>query len=94
MESRDKTFVMRFSLVANIPDGLWEDDEFEADEWLSEWEAAIKPGLIRAIFSHLRSFPNWEAHVRNRGISPLDQIEIVLERTFSVPPKPSDDTLQ
>ena len=88
MESRDKTFVIRFSLTANIPEALWEDDDFEADEWLNEWEVAIKPGLIRAIFSHLRSFPNWEAHVRNRGISPLDEIEIALERSFNLPPKP------
>jgi hypothetical protein len=93
MESRDKTFVLRFSLTANIPDALWEDENFEEDEWRGEWEGAIKPGLIRAIFSHLRSFPNWEAHVRNRGISPLDEIEIVLERNFSVPPK-SSGTLQ
>ena len=88
MEARDKTFAMRFSLTANIPNALWEDDDFEEDAWLGEWEGAIKPGLIRAIFLHLRSFPNWEAHIRNRGISPLDEIEIVLERNFSVPPKP------
>ena len=88
MESRDKTFVMRFSLAATIPDALWDDDDFEEDAWLNEWEIAIKPGLIRAVFSHLRSFPNWEAHVRNRGLSPLDEIEIVLERSFSGPPKP------
>jgi len=86
MESRDKTFVLRFSLTANIPEALWDDDTFEGDEWLNEWEVALKPTLIRAIFAHLRSFPNWEAHVRNRGISPLDEIEIVLERSFSVPP--------
>jgi DNA-binding SARP family transcriptional activator len=88
METRDKTFVMRFSLTATMPEALWADDDFEEDAWLTEWEAAIKPGVIRAVFSHLRSFPNWEAHVRNRGISPLDEIEIVLERSFSVPPMP------
>lgn len=93
MESRDQTFILRFSLTANIPDALWDNDAFEEDEWLSEWEVAIKPGLIRTMFSHLRSFPNWEAHVRNRGISPLDEIEIVLERHCSVPPKPGG-TLQ
>lgn len=87
MDSRDKNFVLRFSLTANVPEALWEDDDFEGDEWLNEWEAMIKPGLIRAIFAHLRSFPNWEAHVRNRGISPLDEIEIVLERSFGMPPK-------
>ena len=88
MESRDKTFVVRFSVTADIPDALWDNDDFEGDEWLNEWEVGIKPGLIRAVFSHLRSFPNWEAHVRNRGISPLDEIEIVLARSFSGPPKP------
>jgi hypothetical protein len=89
MDSTEKTFVLRFSLRADIPGELWDDDDFEGDEWLTEWEAGIKPGLLRAIFTHLRSFPNWEAHIRNRGISPLDEVEIVLERGFSPPPKSS-----
>ena len=94
METRDKTFCIRFSLTADIPDALWEDDDFNEDGWLDEWEAAIKPGLIRAVFSHLRSFPNWEAHIRNRGISPLDEIEIALQRTFSLPGKPPGSGVQ
>lgn len=87
METRENTFTLRFSLTADIPAALWEDDDFEEDEWLNEWEVAIKPGLIRAVFTHLRSFPSWEAHVRNRGISPLDEIEIVVQRSFSAPAK-------
>ena len=85
MESRDHTFMLRFSLTASIPDACWEDDDFEGVEWLNEWEAAVKPGLIRAVFDHLRSFPDWEAHVRNRGLSPVDEIEIVVERRFPEP---------
>jgi hypothetical protein len=94
METREKTFTIRFSLTADIPDALWEDDEFEEDSWLDEWEGAIKPGLIRALFSHVRSFPNWEAHIRNRGISPLDEIEIALQRSFGPPPKARDSGVQ
>lgn len=94
METREKTFTIRFSLTADIPDALWEDDEFEEDSWLDEWEGAIKPGLIRAVFSHLRSFPNWEAHIRNRGISPLDEIEIALQRSFSQSHKAPDSDVQ
>jgi hypothetical protein len=94
METREKTFTIRFSLTADIPEALWEDDEFEEDSWLDEWEGAIKPGLIRAVFSHLRSFPNWEAHIRNRGISPLDEIEIALQRNFSLPHKAPDSDVQ
>lgn len=86
METQEKSFTIRFSLAAKIPDALWEDDAFEEEDWLTEWEAQIKPALIRAVFGHLRSFPNWEAHIRNRGISPLDEIEISLERSFVVPP--------
>ena len=88
METHEKTFTIRFSLAAKIPETLWENDDFEEDDWLTEWEARIKPALIRAVFGHLRSFPNWEAHIRNRGISPLDEIEIALERSFVVPPLP------
>jgi hypothetical protein len=94
MEIREKTFNVRFSLGASIPQALWDDEQFEGDEWLQEWEVAIKPGLVRAIFAHLRSFPNWEAHVRNRGMSPLDEIEIVFQRTFSVVAPGSDTTVQ
>ena len=88
METNEKTFSIRFSLTARIPETLLEDEQFEEDAWLREWEAMIKPGLLRAIFTHLRSFPDWEAHVRNRGISPVDEIEVALERRFSVPAAP------
>jgi len=94
METSEKTFNFRFSLTAAIPEALWDDDRFEGDEWLQEWEVAIKPGLVRAIFAHLRSFPNWEAHVRNRGLSPLDEIEVVFRRTFSAIAPGSDTTVQ
>ena len=89
MDTREKTFNIRFSLTADIPQALWDDEDFEEDQWLNEWEAAIKPGLIRAVFTHLRSFPDWEAHVRNRGVSPLDEIEIAVQRRFEVDGKPS-----
>jgi hypothetical protein len=94
METREKSFAIRFSLTASIPDALWDDERFEEQSWLDEWEVSIKPGLIRAIFSHLRSFPDWEAHIRNRGISPLDEIEVVVQRTFDVPGKPPGGTVQ
>ena len=87
MESKEKTFVVRFSLTADLPEAVWEDDDFEEEAWLNEWEAVIKPGLIRGIFSHLRSFPNWQAGVRNRGLAPTDEIEVVLQRRFHLPPK-------
>jgi hypothetical protein len=89
MDTREKTFNIRFSLTADIPQALWDDEDFEEDQWLNEWEAAIKPGLIRAVFTHLRTFPDWEAHIRNRGVSPLDEIEIAVQRRFEVDGKPS-----
>lgn len=82
METKETTFNLRFSLLAQIPDELWDDEDFEENTWLEDWEAHIKPGLIRAVFTHLRAFPGWQARVRNRGISTADEIEIVLERTF------------
>jgi len=88
MQTNEKSFTLRFSLTAAIPDTLLEDDDFEEDDWLNDWEAQIKPGLIRAVFAHLRSFPEWDAHIRNRGISPLDEIEIVVERRFALPDQP------
>lgn len=78
METREKTFTLRFSLMADMPDALWDDENFEENAWIDEWETAIKPGLVRAVFGHLRSFAGWEARTRNRGISPLDEVEIVV----------------
>jgi len=80
METREKTFLLRFTLEAQIPEALFEEEDFEEDAWLDEWEVEIKPGLIRAVFAQLRATPTWSARVRNRGVSPLDEIEIVVTR--------------
>ena len=80
METRDKTFVLRFTLRAEIADAEWEREDFEEDAWLDEWEVAVKPALIRAVCAQLRAAPGWSARVRNRGVSPLDEIEIVVTR--------------
>ncbi len=85
MEIREKMFTVRFSLTATIPDALWEDENFEENQWLEQWDRQIKPGLIRTVFAYLRSFPDWQARIRNRGISPEDEIEVVLERTLTTP---------
>jgi hypothetical protein len=83
----EKTFTLRFSLSAEIPEALLEDDDFDERAWLSEWETAVKPRLIRQIFGELRSFPDWEARVRNRGISPEDEVEVVVTRKYPAPPQ-------
>jgi hypothetical protein len=85
METRERTFVLRFSLSTTIPDERWDDETFEENAWLDEWEAHLKPGLVRAVFTHLRSFPGWSAHVRNRGVDPENEIEIALVRAPDPP---------
>jgi hypothetical protein len=82
-DSEERTFCLRFSLSAEISEEAWEEEDFEGDEWLNEWEIKIKPGLIRTVFTYLRTFPGWECHIRNRGVSPLDEVEIVLKKTAS-----------
>ncbi|HEY2388554.1 MAG TPA: hypothetical protein VGK30_16480 [Candidatus Binatia bacterium] len=94
MERREKTFVLRFTLETRIPPALLEDDEFEEESWLDEWETALKPQVIRAVFASLRGVPGWSARVRNRGISPLDEIEIVVSRRFATPTEEDDDATQ
>ena len=83
MYQEEKTFTFRFSLEASFP------DEYEGDEehhtWVREWEARIKPDLLKVLFESLRQHQSWQAHVRNRGKSPADEIEIVLARDFSKP---------
>ena len=83
MYQEEKTFTLRFSLEASFPD----DHEGEEDNqaWVREWEARIKPDLLKMLFELLRQHRSWQTHVRNRGKSPADEIEIVLARDFSKP---------
>lgn len=78
MYQEEKTFTLRFSLEAAFPD----DYEGEQDNylWLKEWEQVVKPDLLKAVFDCLRRHPAWTAHVRNRGLSPLDEIEIAMAK--------------
>jgi len=87
METRERTFKVRLSIIGEFDEAAVEDDALDGDRWLEEWEAAIQPGLIRAVFAYLRTFPAWHARVRNRGIAPTDEIEIVLTRRFTAPPR-------
>jgi hypothetical protein len=81
MYQEEKTFALRFTLEASFPD----DYEGEADNkaWLREWEAHIKPKMLKLVFESLRQHPGWISHIRNRGASPADEIEVVLARDFS-----------
>ncbi|MDF0644380.1 MAG: hypothetical protein P0111_10135 [Nitrospira sp.] len=83
MHREEKTFRLRFSLEVSFP----EDYEGEEDEfaWVHDWEARIKPQLLKSVFDSLRQHPAWSAHIRNRGISPVDEIEVVVSRDYSDP---------
>jgi hypothetical protein len=83
MYQEEKAFTLRFSLEASFPDDYEGDEEHQA--WVREWEARIKPDLLKALFESLRQHQSWKTHVRNRGKSPADEIEIVLARDFSKP---------
>lgn len=83
MYQEEKTFALRFTLEASFPDDYaGEEDE---QNWVREWETRIKPQLIKSVFESLRLHGGWAAHIRNRGASPTDEIEIVLTRDFSKP---------
>jgi hypothetical protein len=83
MYQEEKTFTLRFSLEASFPDDYVGEEENQA--WVREWEARIKPDLLKTLFESLRQHRSWQTHVRNRGKSPADEIEIVLARDFSKP---------
>ncbi len=76
----EKAFTLRFTLEAEFPDD-YEGDEDEY-KWVKEWEQDLKPALLKLIFDSLRKHSSWKAHVRNRGASPLDEIEIALVKSF------------
>ena len=83
MYQEDKTFTLRFSLETRFPDDYEGEEDHHA--WVQRWETRIKPDLIKSVFESLRRAPEWKAYARNRGKSPDDEIEIVLERDFSTP---------
>lgn len=81
MYQEEKTFTVRFSLEASFPDDYTGDEDER--NWLHEWETRIKPHLLKSIFESLRNHGGWSSHIRNRGISPADEIEIVVAKDFS-----------
>ncbi|HJU04858.1 MAG TPA: hypothetical protein VJ692_06860 [Nitrospiraceae bacterium] len=84
MFQEEKTFNLRFSLEAHFPEDYDGDEDNQA--WLQEWEKYIKPDMLKVLFESLRKHRTWSAHVRNRGISPLDEIEIAMVRDISPDP--------
>ncbi|GMV51275.1 hypothetical protein FBQ96_11685 [Nitrospirales bacterium NOB] len=77
----EKTFTFRISLEAHFPDDYEGDQDEQA--WVKEWERYIKPVLLKNLFDSLRQYPAWTSHVRNRGKSADDEIEVALIRDFS-----------
>lgn len=84
MTQEEKSFTFRISLEANFPDEYGGEGDNYA--WLQEWERLVKPELLRVMFDSLRRHPTWSAHVRNRGLSPLDEIEIAMVKDFAKSP--------
>ena len=81
MYHEEKTFNLRFHLEAQFP------EEYEGDEdehaWEHDWETRIKPDIIKAVFQALRNTPSWSSHVRNRGKSATDEVEIAMIKSFN-----------
>ncbi len=81
MHQEARTFTLRISLEASFP------DQYEGDEdnfaWTAEWERRIKPELLKVTFECLRRQSSWSAHVRNRGVAPIDEVEICLTRQLA-----------
>lgn len=83
MYQEEKMFALRFSLEASFPDDYEGDEDHLA--WVREWESVIKPNMLKQIFESLRQHSAWKSHIRNRGMSSSDEIEIVVARDFSRP---------
>ena len=83
MFQEEKSFNIRFSLEAHFPEDYDGDDDGQA--WLHDWEARVKPDVVKSIFTTLRKYPSWAAHVRNRGMAQTEEIEISLVKDYSNP---------
>ncbi|MDT7042141.1 hypothetical protein [Candidatus Nitronereus thalassa] len=80
MYQEEKTFNLRFQLEAQFPEEY--NGEEDAHAWENDWETRIKPEIIKAVFNALRNAPSWSAHIRNRGMSALDEVEIAMTKVF------------
>ena len=83
MHREEQSFNLRFTVEASFPDDYEGAEDQRA--WTGEWEARIKPDILKMVFESLRRQPGWAAHIRNRGKSALDEIEVVVERDFGKP---------
>ncbi len=83
MYHEEKTFTVSFSLEAKFPDDYEGDDDEQA--WLHDWEARVMPDVVKSIFTTLRKYPSWAAHVRNRGIAQTEAIEVALIKDYTIP---------
>jgi len=77
-----RSFHLRIELEAVFPEGY----EGEEDEhgWAAAWDDRVRPSLPPLVMSHMlrQMGAGWKARTRNRGMSPADEVEIVLERLF------------
>ena len=83
MHREEQSFNLRFTVEASFPDDYEGDEDQRA--WTGEWEARIKPDILKMVFEPLRRQPGWAAHIRNRGKSAQDEIEVVVEKDFGKP---------
>ena len=83
MYHEEESFNIRFSLEAKFPNEY--DGEDDERVWLQQWESQVKPDIVKSIFQTLEHYPDWAARFRNRGIAATDEIEIVLEKSYSDP---------
>ncbi len=83
MYKEEQSFNLRFSLEAKFPDDY--DGEEDERVWLKQWETQVKPDIVKSIFQTLERYPGWAARFRTRGMAATDEIEIVLEKSYSDP---------
>jgi len=83
MYQEEESFNLRFSLEAKFPDEY--DGEEDERAWLTQWETQVKPDIVKSVFRSLEQCPDWVAHFRNQGKPATDEIEIVLEKTYTDP---------
>ena len=81
MFREEKQFTLRFSLEAQFPEDY--DGDQDNFVWAQDWDRVMKPELLKLIFESVRRHPAWTPHVRNRGISPDDEIEIAMVKNLS-----------
>lgn len=73
----EKEFVLRFTVTAQFGDD--EDPEDDDYAWAAKWDEQVRSAVLQSVFAALKGQKAFDFRVLNRGKSPDEEVELLLE---------------